>query len=81
MSHGPTQLTGGLGARVFWLFIAGLVALLGYMSVLAIRLSSRWRQVKPTRKVGKRGRWPQRNSQPGPSAVAETTVSRDAALE
>jgi hypothetical protein len=43
MSRGPKRLTAHLGEVVFWLFLAGLLALLGYMSVLALRLSG-WRQ-------------------------------------
>jgi hypothetical protein len=39
MSRGPTHLTAHLGEVVFWLFLAGLLALLGYMSALALRLS------------------------------------------
>ena len=43
MSRGPKRLTAHLGEAVFWLFFTGLLALLGYMSVLALRLSGWWR--------------------------------------
>jgi hypothetical protein len=39
MSRAPQRLTAHLGEVVFWLFFAGLLALLGYMTVLALRLS------------------------------------------
>jgi hypothetical protein len=39
MSRGPTRLTAHLGEVIFWLFFAGLVLLLGYMTALALRLS------------------------------------------
>jgi|SRR5579862_8670599 len=42
MSRAPQRLTAHLGEVVFWLFLAGLLALLGYMSTLALRLSG-WR--------------------------------------
>ncbi len=42
MSRGPQRLTAHLGEVVFWLFLTGLLALLGYMSALALRLSG-WR--------------------------------------
>lgn len=45
MSRAPERLTAHLGEVVFWLFFAGLLALLGYMSVLALRLSG-WRKKK-----------------------------------
>jgi hypothetical protein len=45
MSRGPKQLTAHLGEVVFWLFLAGLLALLGYMGALALRLSG-WRRNK-----------------------------------
>jgi hypothetical protein len=43
MSRAPERLTAHLGEVVFWLFFAGLLALLGYMTVLALRLSG-WRK-------------------------------------
>ncbi len=43
MSRAPRRLTAHLGEVVFWLFLAGLLALLGYMVVLALRLSG-WRR-------------------------------------
>jgi hypothetical protein len=43
MSRGPTRLTAHLGEVVFWLFFVGLLALLGYMATLALRLSG-WRR-------------------------------------
>jgi hypothetical protein len=46
MSRGPTRLTVDLGEVAFWLFFTGLLALLGYMTALALRLSG-WRR-KPT---------------------------------
>ncbi len=39
MSRGPKRLTAHLGEVVFWLFLSGLLLLLGYMTVLALRLS------------------------------------------
>jgi hypothetical protein len=39
LSRGPTQLTAHLGEVVFWLFLVGLLALLGYMGLLALRLT------------------------------------------
>jgi hypothetical protein len=45
MSRAPKALTPGLGELVFWLFFGGLVLLLGYMSVLAMRLSTRGQTV------------------------------------
>jgi hypothetical protein len=44
MSRAPTALTAGLGEVVFWLFLTGLLLLLLYMSVLAMRLSNRGRK-------------------------------------
>jgi hypothetical protein len=41
MSRGPKDLTMLLGTLVFAGFCSGLVALLGYMAVLAVRLSRR----------------------------------------
>jgi ribose 1,5-bisphosphokinase PhnN len=38
-------LTPGLGEVMFWLFLTGLLLLLVYMSVLAMRLSGRGRKV------------------------------------
>lgn len=43
MSRAPERLTAHFGEVVFWLFFAGLLALLGYMSILALRLSG-WRK-------------------------------------
>jgi hypothetical protein len=43
MSRAPKRLTAHLGEVAFWLFFAGLLALLGYMTVLALRLSG-WRK-------------------------------------
>lgn len=43
MSRAPKRLTAHLGEVVFWLFLIGLLALLGYMSALALRLSG-WRR-------------------------------------
>ncbi len=43
MSRAPKRLTAHFGEVVFWLFFAGLLALLGYMTVLALRLSG-WRK-------------------------------------
>ena len=54
MSRAPEELTAGLGETVFWLFLVGLLALLGYMSALAFRLSGRWRGTT-TRRGGGRG--------------------------
>lgn len=39
MSRAPKDLTHDMGVTVFWLFCGGLVVLLGYMGVLALRLS------------------------------------------
>lgn len=39
MSRAPEHLTPHFGEVVFWLFFAGLLTLLGYMSVLALRLA------------------------------------------
>jgi hypothetical protein len=60
LSRGPTQLTTHLGEVVFWLFLVGLLALLGYISLLALRLSgwpgkltmgiSDWRKVRKKRR-------------------------------
>jgi hypothetical protein len=47
LSRGPERLTADLGEVVFWLFLAGLLALLGYMSTLAVRLSG-WRKHRAT---------------------------------
>lgn len=44
MSRAPQRLTAHLGEVVFWLFFTGLLALLGYMSVLALRLSGWWKK-------------------------------------
>jgi hypothetical protein len=52
MSRAPQRLTVHFGEVVFWLFFAGLLALLGYMTVLALRLSG-WR--KKTDKHQERG--------------------------
>jgi hypothetical protein len=47
MSRAPKRLTAHLGEIVFWLFLSGLLALLGYMGTLALRLSGwRWSSVK-----------------------------------
>ena len=43
MSRPPQRLTAHFGEVVFWLFFVGLLALLGYMTVLALRLSG-WRR-------------------------------------
>ncbi|NUQ97354.1 MAG: hypothetical protein HOY79_12655 [Streptomyces sp.] len=40
MSTAPKDLTSTMGDTVFGLFMAGLVALLGYMTVLALRLQA-----------------------------------------
>lgn len=45
MSRAPQRLSAHLGEVVFWLFLVGLLALLGYMTVLALRLSG-WRKNK-----------------------------------
>jgi hypothetical protein len=42
MSRGSKQLTARFGEVVFLLFLTGLVALLGYMTALAFRISGRW---------------------------------------
>lgn len=52
MSRGPKQLTVRLGEIVFWLFLTGLLLLVGYMSVLAMRLSGRWRKLGGDAKDG-----------------------------
>jgi hypothetical protein len=39
LSRAPKQLTPGLGEVVFWLFMVGLLALLGYITSPALRLS------------------------------------------
>jgi hypothetical protein len=44
MSRAPHRLTAGLGEVALWVFLSGLLALLGYMSVLALRLSGWWRK-------------------------------------
>jgi hypothetical protein len=41
MSRGPVALTPRMGARVFTGFLSGLVALLSYMALIALRLSRR----------------------------------------
>lgn len=47
MSRAPDRLTPHMGETVFWLFLVGLLALLGYMGVLALRLSGwGWRGKK-----------------------------------
>jgi hypothetical protein len=46
LSRAPRLLTVRLGEVVFWLFLAGLLLLLGYMSVLAMRLSGRWQKLR-----------------------------------
>lgn len=56
MSRGPTRLTAHLGEVIFWLFFVGLLALLGYMAVLALRLSG-WRRSSGTDRH-RRGRIP-----------------------
>jgi hypothetical protein len=43
MSGAPQDLSPAIGGSVFWLFVSGLVLLLGYMTVLAVRLSG-WRE-------------------------------------
>jgi hypothetical protein len=47
MSRGPTDLGPLMGTLVFAGFCSGLVALLGYMAVLAVRLSRRAVAAKP----------------------------------
>jgi hypothetical protein len=47
MSRAPKNLTPDLGETVFWLFFTGMATLLGYMTVLALRLSGesgKWRK-------------------------------------
>jgi hypothetical protein len=56
LSRGPKQLTVALGEVVFWLF-AGLVALLGYMAALALRLSGRWQRMGRGLLTWLRGLW------------------------
>jgi hypothetical protein len=46
MSRGPQDLTPRMGTLLFAGFCSGLVALLGYMAVLALRLSRRHRQAQ-----------------------------------
>jgi hypothetical protein len=48
MSRAPKRLTNHLGEVVFYLFLAGLLALLAYMSLLALRLSGWWKDRKMT---------------------------------
>jgi hypothetical protein len=45
LSRAPKRLTAHLGEVVFWLFFAGLVVLLLYMTRLALRLSGRWKAI------------------------------------
>jgi hypothetical protein len=47
MSRGPQDLTPLMGNLVFAGFCSGLLALLGYMAVLAVRLSRRAATSKP----------------------------------
>jgi hypothetical protein len=44
MSRAPRRLTAGLGEIALWVFLSGLLALLGYMTVLALRLSGWWQK-------------------------------------
>jgi hypothetical protein len=47
MSRAPERLSAHMGEAVFWLFFIGLLALLVYMSTLALRLSGwRWNRKK-----------------------------------
>jgi hypothetical protein len=46
MSRAPERLTAHFGEAVFWLFLLGLLALLGYMTTLALRLSGRRKKSK-----------------------------------
>jgi hypothetical protein len=52
MSRAPQHLTARLGEVVFWLFFTGLAALLGYMTVLALRLSG-WRMGHSSHSTGR----------------------------
>jgi len=55
MSRATNELTARLGETVFRLFLAGLLALLGYMSALALRLSGQWHGTT-ARRAGRQGR-------------------------
>lgn len=51
MSRAPKRLTAHFGEVVFWLFFAGLLALLIYMGALALRLSG-WRRTTSPKSSG-----------------------------
>jgi hypothetical protein len=57
MSRSPKQLTARLGEVVFYLFLGGLVLLLGYMSMLANRLAGRWRSSRRSGRPKGAGGW------------------------